>query len=141
MKSGKFWLAILVSGVVMNIVDFVFQGMVMESMYYSKHADVFTMTASPIWYILMDFVSVFVLGWVYDKVSGSFSAGIKGGAMFGLYAGILVSFPSWIGLHLFLKGFSYKYAWFSTIYGVVWGVVAAAIIAALYKKGTPAATT
>ena len=138
MKSSKFWIAVLASGVVMNVVDFVVQGMMMVNMYYSKHTEVFSVTANPIWYIIGDFVAVFVLAWVYDKVSGSFSPGMKGGAMYGLYVGILVNFPTWIFAHLMIKGYSYKFAWFSTIYGIVWTVLAAAIIASLYKKSAPA---
>lgn len=142
MKSSKFWIAVAAAGVVMNIVDIVLQGKIMESMYYSKHQDVFIMTTSPAWFVLGDFVAVLVMAWVYDKVSSSFAAGWKGGAMYGLYAGVLVNFPTWIFVHLFLKGFSYRFAWFSTIYGIVWSVIAGIIIVALYKKGTqaPAAT-
>jgi len=75
---------------------------------------------------------------VYDKVAGSFSTGWKGGSMYGLYAGILVNFPTWIFLHLLLKDFSYKFAWFSTIYGIVWTVIAGAIVASIYEKKTTA---
>ncbi len=139
MKSSKFWIAVAVSGVVMNIVDFVLQGMVMMNMYYAKHTDVFLDTSNPVWFIVGDFVTVFVLAWVYDKVAASFNAGWKGGAMYGLYAGVLVNFPTWIIAHLMLRGISYKFAWFSTIYGIVWSVIAAAVIAALYKKGEAAA--
>ena len=139
MKSSKFWIAVAVSGVVMNIVDFVLQGMVMMNMYYAKHTDVFLDTSNPVWFIVGDFVTVFVLAWVYDKVAASFNAGWKGGAMYGLYAGVLVNFPTWIIARLMLRGISYKFAWFSTIYGIVWSVIAAAVIAALYKKGEAAA--
>ena len=135
MKSSKFWISVLVAGVVVNILDFLLQGMLMEKMYYSRHMDVFIMTANPIWYILGDFVSVFVLAWVYDKVSSSFASGWMGGAMYGLYAGVLVNFPAWLFLHLFIRGFGKKIALFSTVYGIVWAVIAGAIIVAVYKKG------
>lgn len=138
MKNSKFWVAVAACGVVMNIIDFLFQGMLMVPMYYSKHMDVFIQTTDPVWYVIGDFLTVFVLAWVYLKVSGSFSAGWKGGAMYGLYAGILVNFPTWIFLHLMLKGFSYKYAWFSTIYGIIWTVIAGAIVASIYKSNATA---
>ena len=57
----------------------------------------------------------------------------KGGAMFGLSAGILINFPTWIMLHLFIRGFSYAYAWFFTIYGIVGTLAAGAIIASIYE--------
>jgi len=139
MKSSKFWIAVAVSGVVMNIIDYVIQAMVMTNLYYSKHPDVFLDTSNPAWFIVGDFVTVLVLAWVYNKVAASFSTGWKGGAMYGLYAGVLINFPTWIIVHLFMKGVSYKFAWFSTIYGIVWSVVAAAILAALFKKGEASA--
>jgi len=138
MKDSKFWMAVAAAGVVMNIIDFLIQGLVMVPAYYSKHADVFIQTGNPLWFVIGDFLTVFVLAWVYDKVAGSFSTGWKGGSMYGLYAGILVNFPTWIFLHLLLKGFSYKFAWFSTIYGIVWTVIAGAIVASIYEKKTTA---
>ena len=141
MKNSKFWIAVAASGVVLNIVDFLLQGMIMNDLYYSRHPDVFNQMANPVWFIIGDFITVFVLAWVYNKVSGSFSSGWKGGAIYGLYAGILVNFPTWIFLHIFLKGFSYKYAWFSTIYGIVWTVIAGAVVAGIYKKSITASAS
>src|SRR3989304_5547687 len=115
MKSNKFWIAVAAAGVVMNVVDFLFQGMLMNNLYYSKHPDVFAEMTNPVWFIIGDFVAVLVLAWVYDKVSSSFASGWKGGALYGLYAGVLVNFPTYIFLHLVIKGFSYRFAWFSTI--------------------------
>ena len=138
MKNSKFWMAVAASGVVMNIIDFLVQGTLMGPMYYSKHTDVFIQTIDPVWFVVGDFITVFVLAWVYLKVSGNFSADWKGGAMYGLYAGILVNFPTWIFLHLMLKGYSYKFAWFSTIYGIIWTVIAGAIVASIYEKKTAA---
>ena len=138
MKNSKFWIAVAASGVIMNIVDFLLQGMVMVPVYYAKHADIFIQTTDPMWFVVGDFITVFVLAWVYLKVSGSFSGGWKGGATYGLYAGILVNFPTWIFLHLMLKGYSYKFAWFSTIYGIAWTVIAGAIVASIYEKNTSA---
>lgn len=138
MKDSKFWMAVGAAGVVMNIIDFLFQGMVMVPAYYSKHTDIFLQTTDPLWFVIGDFLTVFVLAWVYARVAGSFSTSWKGGAVFGLYAGILTNFPTWIFLHLMLKGYSYKFAWFSTIYGIVWTVIAGAIVASIYEKKTAA---
>jgi hypothetical protein len=87
MKSSKFWIAVAAAGVAMNVVNGILQGMIMEKMYYSKHLDLFSMTANPAWFIFGDFVTVFVLAWVYDKVSSGFVTGWRGGAMYGFYAG------------------------------------------------------
>ena len=137
MKSARFWIAVAASGVVMNIADFLGQGLVMTSMYYAKHPETFvTTTTNPLWFIFGDFVTIFVLAWVFAKVAASFNAGWSGGAMYGLYAGVLVNFPTWIMAHLMVKGISYKFAWFSTIYGIAWTVIAGAILGAIYPKKT-----
>ena len=89
---------------------------------------------SPVWFIVGDFVVALVLVWVYDRVRGSFATGAKGGATFGLYAGVLVNFPTWIVVNLFLQGLSYGNAWVGTIAGIVRTVVAGALAGVLYVR-------
>jgi hypothetical protein len=45
----------------------------------------------------------------------------------------IITLPT-IFMHLFMRGYSYGLAWISTIYGIVWGVAAGAIVGAIYKK-------
>jgi D-alanyl-lipoteichoic acid acyltransferase DltB (MBOAT superfamily) len=79
-------------------------------------------------------VAALVFVWVYDRVYGSFGGGWKGGATYGLFAGILVNFPTWLFMNLVLEGFPYGLAWIWTIVGVVYGVILGAVAGALYKK-------
>jgi hypothetical protein len=72
--------------------------------------------------------------WVYARVFSSFGGGPKGGATFGLYAGIFANFPTWIFAHLLMVGFPYQLAWSWTIVGVLWCVIAGAVAGAVYKK-------
>jgi hypothetical protein len=139
MKSGKFWIAVLVAAVVANIIDVVVQGQLLANMYYSKMADVFRQDTNVGWFVLGDFVAVFVLAWVYDKVWSVFGGGLKGGACCGLYLGILASFPTYHFVHLMFKGYPYGLTWISTIYGILWYVIAGAILAAVMKKAPAAA--
>jgi hypothetical protein len=134
MKSSKFWIAVLVAGVVMNVFDFLVQGKILNDMYYAKLPTLFNNTANPAWYIFGDFLAVLVLAWFYDVVSGSFPKGAAGGAKFGAYAGILISFPTWLLMSAMVVGFPYPLAWLWTILGVVWGAIAGAVVAAIYKK-------
>jgi hypothetical protein len=134
MKSSKFWIAVVAAGIAMNVVDFVVQGQVLNGMYYSKMPDVFNMSANPLFYVLGDLVAVFIFCWFYDRVYGSFSGGAGGGALFGSFAGVFANFPAWIFLHLMIKGLPYGFSWVATIYGVVWYVIAGAIVGSLYKK-------
>jgi len=141
MKTSRFWIAVAVGGVVANIFDYVVHGMILENAYYSKMTELMNQMANPTWYVVGDFVAVFVLAWVFDKVGGSFGGGAKGGATFGLYAGVLVNFPMGIFLHLMFKGFPYSLSWLWMVLGIIWYVIVGAILGALYKKGEPASAS
>jgi len=136
MNVKKYLIAALAVGVVVNVFDFVVQGMILQKAYYSTLTGLFRPEEelSMPWLIIGDFVAAFVLVFVYDRVYGSFSGGAKGGATYGLYAGILVNFPTWIFAHLIFVGFPYALSWIWTILGVVWAVIAGAVAGALYKK-------
>lgn len=137
MKNGKFWLAVLAAGVAVNIFDYLVHGVWLASTYKSL-PDVFRHMSDPTWFIVGDFVAVLVFAWFYDKVYASFGGGVKGGAMYGLYAGILVSFPTWVFIHLIFEGMPYGLAWTMTFLGIAWGVIAGAVIGAMYRKGAVA---
>ena len=102
--------------------------------------DVLKADTNTLWFVLGDFVAVFVLAWVYNKVGSVFGGGAKGGATCGLYLGILVSFPTYHFLNLMIKDYSYGLTWANTIYGILWYVVIGALLAMMMKKSeTPAA--
>jgi len=132
MNVKKLLLATVVVGVVMNIVDFVVHGQLLAG-YYANLT--LMKKETPIhWLVIGDFVAALVFVWVYDRVLSSFGGGPKGGATYGLYAGILVNFPTWIFAHLLFEGLPYGLAWTWTLVGVVWCVIAGAVAGALYKK-------
>ena len=132
MNVKKLLLASLVVGVVMNVVDFVVQGQLLAGLYAGL--PLFKKEAPIPWLVIGDFVAVLVFVWVYDRVFSSFGGGPKGGAVYGLYAGILLNFPTWIFAHLLFEGFPYSLSWIWTVFGVVWCVIAGAVAGALYKK-------
>ncbi len=132
MNVKKVLLAGLVVGVVMNVFDFVVQGQLLAG-YYAQLS--FLKREPPIpWLVVGDFVAALVFVWVYDRVFSSFGGGAKGGATFGLYAGVLVNFPTWIFANLIFVDFPYGLAWVWTLVGVAWGVIAGAVAGATYKK-------
>jgi hypothetical protein len=132
MNVKKLLLAAVVVGVVMNIVDFVVQGQLLAGLY--ANLPLFKKEPPIPWLVVGDFVTALVFVWVYDRVRSSFAAGPKGGAVYGLYAGILINFPTWIFAHLLFEGFPYGLAWTWTLVGVVWCVIAGAVAGALYKQ-------
>ena len=132
MNVKKLLLAAVAVGVVMNIVDFVVHGQLLTG-YYSQFP--FFRREMPVqWFVIGDFVAALVFVWVYDRVFSSFGGGPKGGATFGLYAGVLVNFPTWIFSHLLIDGFTYRLAWVWTAIGIVWAVIAGPVAGAVYKK-------
>ena len=132
MNVKKLLLTAVVVGVVMNIVDFVVQGQLLAG-YYANFS-LFKREAPIPWLVVGDFVAALVFVWVYDRVRASFGAGPKGGATYGLYAGVLVNFPTWIFAYLLMEGFTYGLAWTWTLVGIAWCVIAGALAGLLYKK-------
>jgi hypothetical protein len=136
MNVKKLLIAAVVVGIVMNVFDWVVQGMILQKAYYSTLTTLFRPAEElpMLWLIIGDFVAALVLVYVYDRAYSSFGGGPKGGATYGLYAGILVNFPTWIFAHLLFVGFPYSLSWVWTVVGVVWFVVGGAVAGALYKK-------
>jgi hypothetical protein len=132
MKNPKFWIAVLVGGIVANVIDSIVMGGVLESTFASIPS--IRQDMSIAWLVFGDFVAVFVFTLLYDRVYSSFPGGPKGGATWGAYAGLLVSFPTWLFMHLMFVGFPYGLAWGLTIYGIIWGVIVGAVVGAMYKK-------
>ena len=138
MKTPRFWLAVIVAGIVANIMDFIVQGHLLTNAFYSKVASM-RVDTKPIWYVIGDFAAVLVFAWVLDRLASLFS-GAKGGAIAGFYLGVLVNFPTWHFIFLMFKGFPYSVAWINTIYGIVEYIVIGAVLGALMtKKPEPAA--
>lgn len=132
MNVKKLLLTAVVVGVVMNIVDFVVQGQLLAG--YYANFPLFKREPPIPWLVVGDFVAALVFVWVYDRVRSSFGAGPQGGATYGLYAGVLVNFPTWIFAYLLMEGFTYGLAWTWTLVGIAWCVIAGALTGLLYKR-------
>jgi hypothetical protein len=135
MKSGKFWLAVLVGGVVANVLDYLAYTYWLGPTFMKANTALFRTDVNVAWYFIGDFVAVFVFAFVFDKVSSVFGTTPKAGAMAGLYLGIFATFPAMIFMHLTFNGYPYGLSWASIIYGVVWYMIVGAILAFVMKKG------
>ena len=134
MKNPKFWLAVLVGGIVANILDFVIMGGLFRETFLAIESIRPEGEIGITWFVIGDFVAALVFMVVYDRVYSSFSPGAKGGATFGAYAGLLVSFPMWIFVHMMFKGFPYGLAWELALIGIVWGALVGAVMGSIYRK-------
>lgn len=138
MMSKNFWIAVVVGSIVVNVLDYLVQANLFQSMFYSKMEGL--KQTDPRWFMLMDVLLVIVFVWFYDKVYGSFEGGMNGGMKFGLYYGVLMNFPTMFFPYLMFQGTMYSYVWASIIYGIIWGGILGSVVGKFYVKGgsTPA---
>jgi hypothetical protein len=140
MNYKKFLIAFLAAGVVMNIIDFLVHGLILQSTYQAYPSLFNPMGTFNIgWFIFGDFVAAAVFVWVYNRVFDSFGGGIRGGLMYGLYAGILICFPAFLFFHLIFVSFPYSLSWIWTIYGIVAYAILGIVVGVLYRKQEAAA--
>ena len=137
MKYPKFWIGVLVAGVVCNALDFLVQGQLLTKIYYSK-LDSMRQDTNPAWFVLGDFVAILVLAWVLYRVLSVFCSGAKAGAVAGFFLGVIVNFPTFHFIHLMMRNFPYPLVWIGTLYGIAWYVLAGAILGSFLKKPVPA---
>jgi hypothetical protein len=137
MKNPRFWIAVIVAGIVANVMDYIVQGQLLTSAFYSKIESMRADT-KPVWYIVGDFVAVLVFAWVLVRLASLFS-GAKGCAIAGFYLGVLVNFPTWHFIFLMFKGYAYRLAWINTVYGIIEYIVIGAVLGALMTKKAVAA--
>lgn len=136
MNVKKFALATVIVGIAVNIYDFVVHGLILSNLIYTQMSSFLRQDMSMVALVVADFVGAAVFVWVYDRVRNSFDAGVKGGVTFGLFAGILINFPTWIISHSLITGFTYELAWTWTIAGIVWCLIGGAIASLVYQRGS-----
>jgi hypothetical protein len=122
----------VVTGIVLNVLDFIVQGNLLAGMYAAAPAFRNVNDVIPS-LIAGDFVAAFVFCWAYLKLGAATGPGAGGGARFGFYAGVLVAFPTWIFVHLLINGIPYGMVWVLTIWNVVAYVIIGAVAGALHK--------
>ena len=128
----KKWLMIgIVVGIVGVVFDVIVHGILLAG-YYTQAP--FRQDTSLAWATASNVVAGLVFAWAYLKVAGSFAPGVSGGAKMGLYAGILVNFPSVIVLNLVIQDFPYALSWCWVASGIVFYVIAGTIAGALNRK-------
>jgi hypothetical protein len=137
MPVSKLLVTAIVVGIVVNVYDFLIHGILLQGALYSKLPLMRTDASIPL-LIAIDFVAAVVFVWVYQRVRPSFAPGAGGGATFGLYAGVLVNFPTWIACYLLINGFTYGLAWAWILTGIMWAVLAGAVAGALTSRSLSA---
>jgi hypothetical protein len=139
MQVGRIIKTGLAAGIVANAWDFAINTFLMpmlqrapESVYLPEELMIERL-------VITDFVAAFVFVWFYDRVHSLFGSGAKGGATYGLYAGILINFPMWLMIANLFRGYPYVDAAIWTANGLLWGVVVGAVTGLVWEKTAPAA--
>lgn len=134
-------MALLVAGIVAAVWYVVFDMFLMDPILGSALAGVPGMNPNPavLWMVIGDLAAALVLAAVYARTRSVFGAGLKGGATYGVYAGVLINFPLWLFMAVY-AGWPYGTAWMMTIAAIVVTTVAGGLIGLTYEKmGKPAA--
>jgi hypothetical protein len=133
MSLGK----VLLGGTVIGIATFFVYGLIDGMLLASTYASIVgmpDMKAVPIYiWLIYSLLGGWVFAWFYSRVKDSFAPGLAGGITFGLYAGIFLSFPMMIQMHLLVKGYPYWLGWFGTAEYIGIGVLSGAIIGLMNK--------
>jgi len=120
-----------VAGLVLNVLDFLVQGLLLSGYYVGpSFRDVNDVLPQ---LIALDFVAGAVFVWLYLKLGAATGSGATGGARFGWYAGMLYSFPMFIAMHLLFNGYSFQLAMINTVYQVAAYIVAGLAVGALNR--------
>ena len=133
MNVKKLLLSTLAGGVLLNILDMLFHGMILKNT-YAAFPTLFNADA-PVWiYIVSDFLAALIFTIVYEKLKGSSNPGAGAGANFGFFAGLLITFPGMVSMSAMLVGFPYWLSWVWLISGIVWYVALGAVVGGIYQK-------
>lgn len=92
-----------------------------------------TMEVSKLWETVGDLFVAAVLVLMYDRVRGAFGAGLKGGLVYGFYAGLLTHFPTWLFMTVY-AGWPYGATWTITLVLIIVTMVSGALIGLAYEK-------
>ena len=134
-------MVLLVAGIVAAVWYVVWDMFLMGPILGSYLAGVPGMNANPatMWVVIGDLVACLVLAAVYARTRSIFGVGVKGGATYGVYAGVLINFPMWLFMSVYL-GWPYGTAWVMTIAAILYTTVAGGLIGMVYgAMGKPKA--
>ena len=84
------------------------------------------------WETIGDLFAAMIVTGMYARTRGVFGVGPKNGAIYGVYAGLLIHFPSWLFMTVY-AAWPYTLAWTMTIALTLLTVVAGAIIGTVYQ--------
>jgi hypothetical protein len=136
MNVGRIVKVAVAGGIAYSIIDFVALNYLLSGTMASM-ASVMNPTPSMVANTVNNFLFALVFAVVFDRVRGSFGPGPAGGLQYGIYAGLLLNFPLWLGLRVFIRDIPYATAWILMIYGIVVYAILGAIAGFVEGLGEP----
>jgi len=131
------WGRIIGGGVAAGIVTWLADGFMHGYLLadaYKRYSEAFSQEPTPLTTFLAVSVVVGIFTAVlFGKSRGSWGAGAKGGATFGLYLGLAYFFMNFY-MPLVIDGFPYYLAWCHGGIGLIDGVLAGAVLGAIIPK-------
>lgn len=134
-------MVLLVAGVVVGVLYLVWDMFLMQPLLGSMMTGIPGLVVEPpmIWMVVGELVAGLVLAAVYARTRSIFGTGFKGGAIYGTYAGVLINFPMWLMMAVFV-GWPYGTMWAFTIVGIVLAAIGGGVVGQIYAMmGKPKA--
>jgi hypothetical protein len=136
--------AFVLTGIVVNLYDYVVHDVLLLRLLYSRlpimryggagsQLELVTDSAVP-WFVLLDFAAAAIFVVAYYRLRNVLPAGLRGGVVFGVAAGVLINVPTWIICSLQLNGFPLALAGAWTFAGVGWSLIAGVATAAAMRN-------
>lgn len=121
------------AGIVTWLADFVMHRVLLGET-YKRYDEAFSQTqANPMSFAAISIVVAIFTAVLFAKSRGSWGAGAKGGATFGLYLGLAFFFMNFYN-PLVIEGFPYYLGWCWGGIGVIDGVLGGAVLGAIIPK-------
>lgn len=132
MNWTKALIAGVAGGVVMTLVDYLLHGIVMADTYMGL-PEVFSQEQSnPGWFFLIGICLGIAAAIFYAKTYACWSGGLKGGAVFGFFLGLIVFFYPFYS-SLVIDGFPYFLSWCQGGIALIGAVVLGSVVGLVYK--------
>ena len=132
MNWSKTLIGGIVAGIALTLVEFVMHGMIMRST-YEGYPDVFRQDASPTYFVFVAVCMGIALAILFAKTRHCWADGVKGGATYGFFAG-LIGFFSHFYNPLVFDGYPYYLAWCQGTITLIAVIIVGAVLGLTIKK-------